>query len=257
MDAIVTAGGVLKYNEPLWQTTRQSYKALIDVAGKPMIQWVLDALGTSSGISRVVVVGLPDGMGLYCSKPVTFLHGKGGMMENSLIAVKHILEEDPFAEYCLVVSSDIPAITARMIDWVIQSAVEPGYDIYYNIISRSVMEQRFPGVKRSYLRVKEVEACGADMHVFRTLSAVRNDAVWTRMIEKRKYPFIQVILLGLDILFLSLFKKPPLEKATKLVSRRLGIHAKVTLCPYAEIGMDVDKPDHLQILRDELANRNR
>ena len=45
MDAVVLAGGIPQPNEPLYSYSHGEAKALIDMAGKPMIQWVLDALG--------------------------------------------------------------------------------------------------------------------------------------------------------------------------------------------------------------------
>ena len=45
MDAIVTAGGIPQPEDPLYTFSNGNAKALIDVAGKPMVQWVLDALG--------------------------------------------------------------------------------------------------------------------------------------------------------------------------------------------------------------------
>ena len=56
MDAVVTAGGIPQPNEPLYTYSRGEAKALIDVAGKPMVQWVLDALGEAHTIERVVLI---------------------------------------------------------------------------------------------------------------------------------------------------------------------------------------------------------
>ena len=44
MDAIVTAGGIPRPEDPLYTYSHGDSKALIDVAGKPMIQWVLEGL---------------------------------------------------------------------------------------------------------------------------------------------------------------------------------------------------------------------
>ena len=44
MHAIVTAGGAPTPKEPLYPLTRGDYKALLEIQGKAMIQWVLDAL---------------------------------------------------------------------------------------------------------------------------------------------------------------------------------------------------------------------
>lgn len=55
MDAIVIAGGIPRPEDPLYAYSHGDSKALIDVAGKPMIQWVLDALGDAKKIGRAHV----------------------------------------------------------------------------------------------------------------------------------------------------------------------------------------------------------
>ena len=54
MDAIVTAGGIPLPEEPLYPATQGESKALVDVAGKPMIQWVFEA---ASRAENAVVAG--------------------------------------------------------------------------------------------------------------------------------------------------------------------------------------------------------
>ena len=58
MDAIVTAGGVPLPGDPLYVYSNGNSKALIDISGKPMVQWVLDALGESKKVDNVIVIGL-------------------------------------------------------------------------------------------------------------------------------------------------------------------------------------------------------
>jgi hypothetical protein len=38
-----------------------------------------------------------------------------------------------------------------------------------------------------------------------------------------------------------------------MVSKRLGLRGRAVVCPYAEIGMDVDKPFQLEIMRADLS----
>ena len=57
MDAIVTAGGVPLPGDPLYVYSNGNSKALIDISGKPMVQWVLDALGESKKVDNVIVIG--------------------------------------------------------------------------------------------------------------------------------------------------------------------------------------------------------
>jgi len=82
MDAVVTAGGIPQTDEPLYSYSRGEAKALIDIAGKPMVQWVLDALGEAHTIERVVLIGLTDRSGLTCKKPLTYLSNQGKMLDN-------------------------------------------------------------------------------------------------------------------------------------------------------------------------------
>jgi CTP:molybdopterin cytidylyltransferase MocA len=254
MDAIVTAGGIPQPDEPLYPYTQGNLKALLDVAGKPMVQWVLDALGRASSIERVVVVGLNEASGVTCSKPLRYLPNQGNMLENIRSGVRLVLEQDPAAGHVLLVSSDIPAITAEMVDWVVNTTMQTDHDIYYCVITRESMESRFPGSKRTYTRLKDVELCGGDMNVARALTAVGDEALWQRIIAARKSALKQAALLGFDTLFLLIFRLITLEQAAKKVSKRLGIKGRALVCPYPEIGMDVDKPHQLELLRADLSH---
>ncbi len=56
IDAMLTAGGIPEENDPLFEFTQGQSKALLDVAGKPMAQWILDALDESKQVGNIVVV---------------------------------------------------------------------------------------------------------------------------------------------------------------------------------------------------------
>src|SRR3990172_3974247 len=136
MDAIVTAGGIPMPGEPLYEYTNGSPKALLDIAGKPMIQWVLDALGEAETVERVIVVGLLEESGVTCPKPTTFVPGQGGMLQNVRAGVQKLFDLNPEAHNVLTVSSDIPAITGEMVDWTVNACQETDHDLYYNVITR-------------------------------------------------------------------------------------------------------------------------
>ena len=54
LDCIVLAGGIPRPGDPLHAETAGGTKALLDVAGRPLAQWVLDALAQAEGIGRVL-----------------------------------------------------------------------------------------------------------------------------------------------------------------------------------------------------------
>lgn len=252
MDAILIAGGVPQPGEPLYEYTQGRPKALLDVAGKPMAQWVLDAIGGAKHIDRVVVISLSENDGVHCSKPTTFVPDQGGMLQNIRAGVQKVLEVNPGARHVLTVSSDIPALKPEMVDWLIEATRGDDCDIYYTVITRQVMEARFPTSKRSYVRLKDVEVCGGDINVIRASTVTRHEELWERILAARKSAFRQAALLGYDNLLLLLTRQLTMEAAIKRVTRRMEITGRVVFSPYAEVGMDIDKPHQLEILRHDL-----
>ena len=60
MDAIVMSGGIPEPEDPLYEFTQGEPKALLEIAGKPMIQWVLDAISGAESVGKVVLISLSE-----------------------------------------------------------------------------------------------------------------------------------------------------------------------------------------------------
>jgi GTP:adenosylcobinamide-phosphate guanylyltransferase len=255
MDAIVTAGGIPQPGEPLYEYTLGASKAMLDVAGKPMIQWVIDALEGAQTIDGIVIIGLPPESEIIATKVKARIPNQGGMVDNIRAGVNKVMEQKPGAKHVLVVSSDIPTITAEMVDWVVNTAMQTDLEAYYNVIERSVMEKRFPGSKRSYTRLRGMEVCGGDMNLIKTSLVTQNDELWNKLVAARKNVLKQAALIGYDTLFLLFFRLVDLDGAVKRATKSLKLTGKAILCPYAEVGMDVDKPFQLELVRADLARK--
>ncbi len=254
MYAFVTAASVPSPEDPLYAETRGGPKALLDVVGKPMVQWVMDALGGARRVDGVVLVGLESVDGLTCAKPLRRVSDQGGLLDNVVAGANEILHLDPTAAQVLAVSSDIPAITPEMVDWTIEATAGADDDLDYMVIERATMEARFPGSNRTYVHLKDGQFCGSDMNVMRA-GLVNDRAFWEKLVSARKSPLKQASLLGPDLLFLILARQMSLSRAERMVSRRLRLRGRAIRCPYAEMGMDVDKPHQLALLREDLAGR--
>jgi GTP:adenosylcobinamide-phosphate guanylyltransferase len=256
MDAIVTAGGIPLPEEPLYPATQGHPKAMVDIAGKPMIQWVLDALSEARTVDNVVIVGLSEKVMLHCSKTMHFVPNQGRMVENLQAGARKALEINPKARQVLLVSSDIPTITGEMVDWVANNAMQTDEDIYYQIIQREVMEKRFPGSKRTYTHLKEMEICGGDLNVARLKFLTTDETgIWERITDARKSPLKQAALVGFDTAFLLMLGQLTLSRAVGTVMKRLHVTGRAVICPYAEVGMDVDKLHQLELVRTDLKKR--
>ena len=252
MDAIVIAGGIPKPEDPLYEFTQGGPKALIDVAGKPMIQWVLDAISGTESVERVVLISLSEEEGLECSKPVTYLPDQGGLLENVRGGIVKAVEINPQATHILTVSSDIPTIKSEMIDWMVSENSKTDLDLYYTVIPRDVMEERFPESNRSYTRLKDVELCGGDLNMIRASTVYANVDLWDQLVAARKSVVKQAALLGYGNLLLLLSRQLTLAGAVERVTKKMDITGQAVISPYAELGMDVDKPHQLEIVRAEL-----
>jgi GTP:adenosylcobinamide-phosphate guanylyltransferase len=252
MDAIVVAGGIPEPGDPLYPLTQGKPKALLELAGKPMAQWVLDALDASHSVGQVVLIGLEPDSGLTLSKPITYIPNQGGMVENLIAGVKKLREINPESQKVLAASSDIPGITGEMVDWLIDDVNKSDKDAYYTIVTREVMEARYPGSNRSYTKLKGLEVCGGDLNVLAVRLVDRESEIWDKLTEARKSVLKQASLIGYGTLILLLFRQLTMDSAVNRVTKRLGITGQAVVSPYAELAMDVDKPHQLEIVSRDL-----
>jgi len=257
MDAIVTAGGIPQPEDPLYTFSNGNAKALIDVAGKPMVQWVLDALSDAKKVDNVIVIGLSSRSGVTCKKPMHFLSNQGRMLANIVTGVNKALELNKRNKYVLVVSSDIPTIKPEIVDWLIETCMETKDDLYYGVCPKDVMEARFPGSKRTYTHLKDMDVCGADMNITHVRMATEHLDMWEQLIGSRKSPLRAASIIGFGTLFKLATRQLTLDEAVSRVCQRIGINGRAIVWPYAEPCMDVDKPHQLELLRADLKRQQR
>jgi GTP:adenosylcobinamide-phosphate guanylyltransferase len=240
IDALVLAGGIPNEGEPLFPLTRGMSKALLPVAGRPMAQWVLDALGDSRLVRRAVVVGLEGG--LHYPRELVWVPNHGGLLENINAGARKILDVEPEATHLLVISSDIPAVSGDQIDWVIEQAMAQPVDFSYCVIEQQTMEARFPGCRRTFYRFRDRVVCGGDMAVVGTRLFSLEAGVWQRLTAARKSRWRTAAIIGPDVLIMFLLRRLSIDGVVRRASRRLHASGRAITCPHPEVGMDVDKP---------------
>ena len=253
MDAIVTAGGIPQPGDPLYVYSNGDSKALIDVAGKPMVQWVLDALSDSKEVDNVILIGLTPKSGLTCKKPLYFISNQGRMLANIVTGVNKAIELNKKTEYVLLVSSDIPALKGEMVDWLVDTSMQTRDDIYYGVCPRDVMETRFPTSHRTYTKLKDIQVCGADINIIHVSMTTDHLDTWEKLIGNRKSPLASAAVIGWDTLFLLFTRQVTLQELVVKASKRIGVKGRVIIWDQAEACMDVDKPHQLEIVRGDLA----
>lgn len=255
MYAIVTAGGIPQPEDHLYEYSKGDSKALIDIAGKPMVQWVVDALNDAKNVEGIVMIGLSAKTGLTSRKPIHFLSNQGRMLSNIVAGVNKALELNKKTEYVLVVSSDIPALKGEMVDWLVDTCMETDDEMYYGVCPREVMEARYPNSKRTYTRLKDMEMCGADIHIAHVRMATEHLDLWERLIGNRKSPLAQASIVGLDTFWKIFTRSITLDDLVVHLSNRLGIKGRAIIWDRAEPCMDVDKPHQLELMREDLTKQ--
>jgi len=257
MDAIIIAGGIPRPEDPLYSYSHGDSKALIDVAGKPMIQWVLDALGGARQVSNVILVGLSPKNELTCQKPIYYVSNQGRMLTNIVAGVNKALELNKKNQYVLVVSSDIPTLKPEMVDWLVDTCMETKDDLYYGVCPKDVMESRFPGSKRTYTHLKDMDVCGADINITHVRNATEHLDMWEQFIGNRKSPLRKASIIGLGTLLALFTRRLTMDDAVTRVCDRIGIKGRAIVWSHAEPCMDVDKPNQLELLREDLERQQR
>ena len=111
------------------------------------------------------------------------MSNQGKLLDNLKAGTAKVLELNPKAEYVLFVSSDIPGITAEMVDWLVDTCRQTDHDLYYNVVRREDMEKRFPGSKRTYTRLKDLQVCGGDMNMARAAIVNENSEFVNKLLE--------------------------------------------------------------------------
>jgi len=253
--AVVTAGFSPKEGDMLAEYTQGKSKALIPIAGKPMIAHVVDALAGSRYVQHIVVVALDPAAEVQFSVPVDYVPDANDMLANVQAGVDYVMEHYRDADAALLSGSDVPTITPSIVDAFVEECMRTDHDLYYAIVERSVMETRFPESRRTFVRLKDGEFAGGDMMLFRNTLSIHDRDLWERLAASRKNALRQVAMFGPWTLFKFVTHRLSLAEAERRACKVLAINGRAIPFPYAEVGMDVDKPFQLEIARAELEAR--
>lgn len=244
VNAIVLAGSA--NNGPLKDVSPASNEALIDIGGKPMVQYVIDGLNQAKSVGRIVIVA-PPGQVEPCvlGDRLQFVPSGNSIVEN-IQAASRVLPED---EKILIATSDIPLITGPIVDSFIAQCLENDGDLHYPVVEKSVNEQKYPLVQRTYIHLKEGIYTGGNLFLLNPWIVEPCAPKVEKFVAYRKNPIKLAGLLGWPFVFRFFTKSLSLKELEIKVSGLWGVKGRVIICPCPEIGIDVDKPSDLQLAR--------
>ena len=220
-------------------------KSLLPINGRPMVEYVVDALGESPLVGKVSIVGPVEHLkACLGDKADYYIEDRDSLFENVKAGI------EPFSNdgAVLIVTSDIPMITGRMITDFVQRAVQQGKDFCYPIVNKQVNEKHFPGVERTYVRLKDGTYTGGNLIYLNPAVVGPCEELMKKLIENRKQPWKTARLLGFRFLAGLLLGFLTISEVEERFSRLLDIKASAIVVPYPEIGNDVDKPSDVEMV---------
>ncbi|MBE3574752.1 MAG: nucleotidyltransferase family protein [Firmicutes bacterium] len=255
--AVVLAGapneGALK------EVAGDRYEALIEVAGRPMISYVIGTLRRSPHIGRIGVVGPVEELSKAVGDTVDWLEPSGQALIDNIFRGLERAARDSVAQKghkILLVTSDIPLLSTEALDDFFQRCqARGGRDVYYPVVPREANEAKYPGVHRTYVRTKEGTFTGGNLVLVAPEALGKIRTLLAAAVNLRKKPWQLSRLLGLRFTLKLLFHRLSVQDVEAWLPRALGITGAAIISPYPEVGIDVDKPSDLALVRQVFAER--
>ncbi len=243
VDVLILAGS---FNDgALSSSSNKKYEALIDICSRPMVEYVIKGTRDSKYVNRIALVGPIEALRKELKvEPDIYIDMDKSLFDN----LKKGMDRLGGNELILVVTGDIPLISSAAIDDFIEQAQTKQGDIFYPIISQEACETAYPGVKRTYARLKEGVFTGGNIVLLKPQVITDIDSPLGKAIHHRKSTWQLSRLLGLPFLFLFLMGRLSIVQIEEKVFRTFGYNGIGIIINYPEVAFDVDKPLDLELI---------
>jgi GTP:adenosylcobinamide-phosphate guanylyltransferase len=227
-------------DDPMAKAFGVLHKATLPIAGKPMLQWVVDAL-RQTAIQKPFVVVIDDASVLQTLQGIEILAAENSAPASAIAAIKHI-RSFPI----LVTTGDHPLLTVEMVNFMMAQALSNGADVSVGLATAETITARYPETKRTYFNLGGTRVSGCNLFAITSAKGLKMFERWQDLEKNRKRPWKLVAAFGLKpILWFAMGQLTP-ERAFDYLSARLVLKVLPVFLPFAEAAIDVDKPaDHV------------
>jgi len=246
VSVLILAGQREGVVDPLCAEAGIERKAVLPINGRPMIDYVLDALRTA-GLKPPFHI---SGFGADYNPDLVQSPSASGPAGSALAAVEAGIDTP-----ILMTTCDHPLLTAEMVDAFVSGAKKNGADFCVGLAEKSVIDPAYPHVKRTYLKFKDTSTSGCNLFYIANDKGIDAIRFWQTAQHYRKNPFKLSRQFGIGIFFRYLFGQLTLESAFKYASKRMKIIAKPVILPFPEAAIDVDKPSDKNLVEEILNTR--
>jgi GTP:adenosylcobinamide-phosphate guanylyltransferase len=236
--AIILAAG-RGPDDPMAKAFGVAHKCTVEIAGKPMWQWVVQALAATR-LAKPFVVVIDDSTAI---PPHTFLEMIAAENSAPASAIKAVTHLRSFP--VLITTADHPLLTREMIEFVLAKSETRNADVLVGLATADVIQHAYPETRRTYFNLGGTRVSGCNLFVVKTGKGQKLLERWQNLERDRKRPWKLVFEFGLRPIFHYVFGTLTPQRAFAYVSEQLGITVEPVFLPYAEAAIDVDKPsDH-------------
>lgn len=220
-------------------------KALIEIAGTPMIARVVAALRASPSVGRIVIAA-QQVEALRAVLPETDRIVLREAEATPARTVGAILAET--GAPLLVTTADHPLLTAEMVESFV-AGLPAGADAAAGLARAEIIRRELPQTRRTWLRFADGDYSGCNLFLLSTPTASNAVAFWQRLEARRKSPWRMALLAGPVTLLLYASRRATLATILRRLGRRAGARLAAIDLPFARAAVDVDKPADLALVQ--------
>jgi len=242
-DAIVLAGGA---SEPGLSSDLPN-KGFLQISGRSLVGYVVQAVREARGVGRVAVVGPPGPLRAVLPRDLTVVPDNGSIMEN----VTRAVQELGASALTLVAASDIPLLTGAVVDEFLTACARTPADFYYAVVPKDAMERQFPTAQKTYVTLTDGTFCGGSLMLFNPKVIDRVRPFVERVLAARKKPWLLAQLFGWAIVLRFASGRLSIAEMVARATEVVGIDVMPVILPRPELALDVDvgKPENLALIR--------
>jgi len=244
--------------DPLADAAGVATKALVPVAGRPMLDHVARTLVEHPRITSVIIMAQqPDLLAehpqtgwLAQHEKVQFIASDSGISQSLL----NWADAAPDALPALVTTADNILLSAGMIDAFLAEVGEA--DIAAAMVERTVLLARYPASRRTWLKFRKGAWSGANLFWLGSARAKAALGKWREIEQDRKKGWRIISAFGPVLLLGAALRLLTIHQAIAGAGRRLGVDARIVPMNIAEACIDADKPEDVTLIETIIAQRN-
>ena len=254
---LILLAGTSKNDALLCENEGVTKKPFLKLGDKIFIEHLVENLQPLKGLRDIYLSGMAE-KEWKTNLPVIFAEDEGDIISKlRRHRIKYYSDkEEP--DYVIVISSDTPLVTAASAERFIERCKETtGGELtglfYMSLIDQKDMVAKFPGANRSYVKFRDVTFASGDTLLAKPSIIDSHGDVIDRMVNNRKSVFKSLAVLSPFFAIKTVLGLATLNNLNNAINKKIFKTPNACLgvmVEDAELGMDVDKPFQLEVVRE-------